>query len=77
MRINVVNVILGGLVLAGAVFVLTHLGAYPEIQQTAAFRVLAAFVTLNTLIFAMLAAVKMGYQSGRKQKLAQQAADRA
>jgi hypothetical protein len=54
------------LAIALAGFVLTHLGAYPWIQETSGYLFLLAFVTLNTVGFAMLAAVKIGFQSGRR-----------
>lgn len=49
-----------------ALFVATHLGAYPQIMETWWFTALALFVMANTLGFAVAAAAKMGFQSGRR-----------
>lgn len=53
---------------AVVVFVLTHLGAYPWILDTWWFAALAWLVLINTVVYASLAAVKMGWQLGRKQR---------
>lgn len=58
-------IVLGGLALGLAGFVLTHLGAYPQITAAWWYTALATFVGLNTLGFAVYATLKLGYQSGR------------
>lgn len=63
---RVVYLTLGALIVGSVLFVVTHLGAYPWIGQTWWFEALAMFVLLNTLAYALLAAVKMGWQLGRK-----------
>lgn len=66
MNARIIWPLTAAILLAGVVFVLTHLGAYPQIQSTVWFTGLLLFVTANTLGFAMAAAVKMGFQSGRR-----------
>lgn len=53
------TVLLLVVLLAPAVFVLTHLGAYPWLAQTPIFRYLGYFVAANTIFFAALGAYKL------------------
>jgi hypothetical protein len=54
------------LVVAAGAFLLTHIGAYPWIQSTMWYSVLATFVALNTIGFATLAAGKLGFRRARQ-----------
>jgi hypothetical protein len=58
-------ILIGAVALFLAGFVLTHLGDYPQIMTTWWYTALAIFVGLNTIGFAVYAALKLGYQSGR------------
>ena len=52
------------LLVLGVVFVATHLGAYPQLADHTWFRVLAVFVAVNTIGFAALSVIKLGYRLG-------------
>jgi hypothetical protein len=64
-RIDPVTAAVVATLVVGGLALVRFAGSMPWLDETAGYGVLATIVALNTLGFGLVAAVKMGYYSGR------------